>query len=144
MDAKFVQKMVKKCGSMTKAAAELGVHQSTVSRCLARYLCLECDSNREVKKASVSKAEVKKKSLSEFRQLYDKSFIIPHRIKEGLKKLGAGWEYEVDFAKLAGVSLNDLSNYREQFLDFVVLTGKDGRRAWAGTKSFAAQMRQMI
>jgi len=135
MDAKFVQKVVRRCGSMTKAAAELGVHQSTVSRCLARF-CVEKD------KPVVSC--VKKKSLSEFRQLYDKSFIIPHRIKEGLKKLGAGWEYELDFAKLAGVSLNELSNYREQFLDFVVVTGKEGRRAWAGTKSFAAQMRKMI
>jgi len=118
----------------------LGVHQSTVSRFLLKH-------SGGIKKESgvISGGVVEgKRNLSEFRRLYDKSFIIPSRIREGLKKLGAGWEYEVDFAKLAGVSLGELATYREQFLDFVVVTGKEGRRAWAGTKSFAAQMRKMI
>ncbi len=83
------------------------------------------------------------RSLDEFRHTYDKSTIIPARIKEGLSKLGSGWEYEVAFAKLAGVSLSDLGNFRDQFAAHVV-TLRESRRAWAGTKATAGKMREML
>jgi hypothetical protein len=83
------------------------------------------------------------RSLAEFRAVYDKDFIIPRKIKAALAALGASWEYEVQFAKLAGVSLADLGNYRDQFADNVV-TLRESRRAWAGTTATAKAMREML
>jgi hypothetical protein len=82
------------------------------------------------------------RSLAEFRKTYDKDFIIPHKIKDGLRALGQGWEYEVQFAHLIGVALSDLGNYRDQFTDFVV--SMRDRRAWAGSAAVAKQMREML
>lgn len=84
------------------------------------------------------------RSLEDFRAEYDKDFIVPKKIKEGLKLLGAGWEYEVAFARLAGISLNDLSNYRDAFSDHVVVIRRDGKRAWAGNAATAAAMKEML
>ena len=83
------------------------------------------------------------RSLAEFRATYDKDVIIPTRVRAALKALGAGWEYEVQFAKLAGVSLSDLGNYRSQFADYVV-TLRESRRAWAGTVATATAMKGML
>jgi len=61
------------------------------------------------------------RTLAEFRQQYDKSTIVPGRVKAVLKQLGTGgWEYEVQFAKIAQVSLADLSVFRDQFSAHVV------------------------
>ena len=85
------------------------------------------------------------KSLAEFRATHDKAFIIPKKIKEALQQLGSsGWEYEVGFAKLAGISLADLGNFRDQFAEHVVAIRRDGKRAWAGSKDTAAKMRAMV
>lgn len=88
-----------------------------------------------------------KKSLTDFKAAHDKSFIVPTKIKAGLDKLGNdGWEYEVEFTKLAGVSVADISKFRELFAEQVVLVRNEGRerRVWAGSKSLAAKMREMI
>jgi hypothetical protein len=83
------------------------------------------------------------RSLSDFRAAYDKAFIVPRKVKEALKRLGGGWEYEVNFAKMAQVSLSDLGMFRDEFAEHVVeLHG--GRRAWAGTAGMARQMRDML
>ena len=84
------------------------------------------------------------KSLGEFRATYDRNFIVPQKIKAALAKLRGGWEYEVDFARLAGASLMDIGRVREQFADHLVVVGRDGRRAWAGTKATAEAMRKML
>lgn len=85
------------------------------------------------------------RSLDEFRANHDKSFIVPAKIKAALEKLGNGWQSELEFAKLAGLSMTDLGNYRSQFEAFVVPITRDGsRRVWAGTKAFANRMREMI
>lgn len=84
------------------------------------------------------------RSLDDFRAAHDKDFIVPAKIKEGLKALGGGWEYEVAFAKLAGVSLTDLSSYRDAFSAHVVAVKRDGKRAWAGTAATAEKMRGMV
>lgn len=89
-------------------------------------------------------ASKKGKSLSEFRQSYDKSFIVPKRLKEGIKALGAtGWEYEVQFAKTCGISLSDLGNFRDEFAAHVIQI-PGGRRVWAGSVKLAEQMKAMI
>jgi hypothetical protein len=85
----------------------------------------------------------KGKSLADFRSTYDKSVIVPAKIKAGLKELGAnGWEYEVAFARIAGISMADLGNFRDGFAEYVVSIRE--RRAWAGSKNMADKMRAMI
>lgn len=85
------------------------------------------------------------RSLDEFRANHDKSFIVPRKIKAALEKLGPGWQSELEFAKLAGVSMTDLAAYRPQFEAFVVAVSRDGtRRVWAGTKGLADKMREMV
>ena len=85
------------------------------------------------------------RSLAEFRQQYDKGFIVPARIRDGLKTIGpAGWEYEAEFAKICGVSFSDLGRYRDGFADHLVTIGRDGRRAWAGSARTAQAMREML
>jgi len=89
------------------------------------------------------KAERKGRTLTEFKATYDKDTIIPAKVKAALKTLGAGWEYEVAFARLAGVSLSDLGNYRDQFAGHVV-TLRESRRAWSGSTATAKAMREMV
>jgi hypothetical protein len=83
------------------------------------------------------------RSLSEFRNTYDKSTIVPAKIKAALKALGAqGWEYEVQFVRMAGISPSDLGNFRDMFADHIVAL-KD-RRAWAGSTKTATAMKEML
>jgi hypothetical protein len=92
----------------------------------------------------VSAAKTVGKTLTDFRAEHDKDFIVPKRITEGLAKLGEGWVYEQEFLKLCSLSTSDFARYREQFTDFYVTTsGRNPRRAWAGTKELARKMREM-
>lgn len=95
-----------------------------------------------------TKAEPKPvgRTIDEFRAAYDKSFIVPQKVKAALEKLGDGWLREMDFAKLAGVNPNDLAAFREMFEDHIVaLNGSErGKRAWAGTKALAKRLREML
>jgi hypothetical protein len=129
--------LVKKHGSVTKAARAAGMARTSFRR------LLPIGTRTPVARAAAAPNKAGK-SIADFRATYDKDFIIPQRIRAGIKALGAGWEYEVAFAKLAGVSLNDLGNYREQFADYVVTLKRDGKRAWAGTVSMAKAMRGMV
>jgi hypothetical protein len=91
-----------------------------------------------------SKKVTKADRLLAFRGAHDKSYIIPNKIREGLKQLGDDWKYEDDFMKLIGIkSKNDLSPFREQFKDFIVEAGKERARklVWVGTKAFAETLR---
>lgn len=99
----------------------------------------------EAKKASSSAAKVGK-SLQEFRAEHDKSYIVPLKIREAIKKLGVdGWEYEVQFLRLAGLSVTDLAAYRDEFADhFVVVGGRNPKRLWAGSVGLAQKMREMV
>jgi hypothetical protein len=125
MNPETVRKAVAKCGGITKAAESLGISRHAAGRLLRQ------------------KASPAKKSLSDFRAEYDKDTIVPKRLKAALVALGSGgWEYEVPFARAAGVSLSDLSAYRDAFASNVVqLPG--GRRAWAQAGT-AAKMRSML
>ena len=88
---------------------------------------------------------VQRKTLSDFRQTYDKSTIVPSKVKAALKALGAsGWEYEVPFARSAGVSLADLGNFREMFAEYIVTLNRENKRAWAGSPATAKLMREML
>ncbi len=82
--------------------------------------------------------------LTEFRATFDKDFIVPKRIREGLKELGNGWEYEAEFIRHIGVRAIDLAAYRDQFADHIVTIRVESKRAWAGTVAAAKQMREMV
>jgi hypothetical protein len=85
------------------------------------------------------------KSLADFRKQYDKNFIVPEKIEKALRQLGAGgWETELNFAKLAGVSMTDVGLFREKYQDHVVLVERGSRRIWAGSKSLAKKLKEMV
>ena len=121
---------VKKHGSIRAAAKAAGIPYASFHDVLHK------DERSPGQKAG--------RSLQEFKATHDKAYIVPARIKEALKQLGHGWEYEVQFAKIAGVSLADLGNFRDAFADHIVVVRRDGKRAWAGTPVSAARMRQMV
>jgi hypothetical protein len=132
-------------GATYQAIADsLGVAKSTVQKAFGAHPDATGRRAKAAHKVPVS-ADSKRtgRSLSEFRQAYDKDFIVPGRIKAALRVLAGGCEYEVAFANLAGVSLADLGNYRDQFADHVV-TLRESRRAWAGTVATAKTMKGML
>jgi len=128
-----IKQAIEKTGSQAAAARLLGMPRSTLRRQLRGG------------KPGASKAPHAKKTLADFRKEYDKDYIVPEKIKQALKNLGTdGWEYESVFSKQAGVSMADLSSYREGFSDFVVVLRRESKRIWAGSKKLAAQLREMI
>jgi hypothetical protein len=88
------------------------------------------------------------KDLEMFRAAHDKSYIVPRRIKEGLAALGESWEYEGEFIRRCGISQTSFAAHREEFKDFFVETagnnGNRGKRVWAGSKAFAAKLRETL
>ena len=96
-----------------------------------------------------AKAVSKGKTLADFGSVYDKSVIVPRKIREALAKMRRPedeWKTDVEFIKFAGISVYDAQAYREMFAEFIVLIGPAGKqkRVWAGTKSLAAQMQSMV
>lgn len=86
-------------------------------------------------------------NLDAFRKTYDKSLIVPQKIQAALAQLGDAWEVEGDFVKRCGISQTEFGMYKERFVaDYVVEVTLKGtrRRVWAGTKKFAAAMRDII
>ncbi|MFH1498197.1 MAG: helix-turn-helix domain-containing protein [Verrucomicrobiota bacterium] len=120
-------------GNKTAAAREAGLSRGAFKRRLAG-----------VAGVGVPAAVKGGRSLADFRAAYDKGYIVPQKIKAALKALGSGWEYEVAFAKLCGVSLADLGTFRDAFAASHVVTLSDHRRAWAGTAATAKAMREML
>jgi thiamine monophosphate synthase len=122
---------MKQHGSQSKAATALGVSRSALRRALAH--------GQEKGPAAKSKA----RSLSEFRQQYDLETIVPQRVQAAFREMGAGWLYEVEFAKLANVTTAQLSAFRDRYADHIVAV-RDSRRIWAGRVDIARQMREML
>lgn len=129
-------------GGLAEAARAMGMPRTTLAGKLesAKKLGMKVrGSSAQVSPAGAGRG------LDEFRVNFDKSYIVPKRIAAALEKLGSGWQYEVEFSKLAGVNLTDLAHYRPQFEEFVVALNRDGgKRVWAGTKGFAAKLREMV
>ena len=131
MTKEQIQKALQKHGTLTAAAASLGISRQALRR-------MEAKGKAPAKGAAPAKG----KSLTAFRDEYDKDTVVPRKIRAALASLGAGWEYEVQFSRAAGVGLADLATYRTAFSEFIVqLPG--GRRAWAG-KATASKMRSML
>lgn len=86
------------------------------------------------------------RSFEDFRSAFDRSTIVPGRIKSALAELGSNWEREIEFSKLAGVSIADLAAFRAAFEEHIVVLNREhhGKRVWVGNKNVAAKMREML
>lgn len=120
-------------GSIAAAAKALGIARSTLQHRIAHAA-----PTQTTQKAGVGK------SLSDFRSLHDKDYIVPAKIKRALSELGEGWCYEADFLRLASVSVSDLALYRDSFGAHWLVVDRSGKRVWAGSKAMAEKMREMI
>jgi hypothetical protein len=135
MEAVSTEAMIEayqRLGQYRLAAKELGVSEDKVRRCVIRH------AEKPPEKPG------RGRSLSEFRDTYDRNTIVPQKIRAALGELGAGWAYEVEFSKLAGIGLSELAAFRDMFSDHVVSLKRDSKRAWAGTASVAQKMREMV
>ena len=133
---------VAETGNAVKAAKKLKMSPSGLKDRLK--VARERGMKHKVVAAQVEATKKTGRSLNDFRSEYDKNYIVPRKIKEALMELGEGWEYEVNFAKIAGVGLVDMGNYRDEFSQHIVVLNREGRRAWAGTVATAHKMREMI
>ena len=135
-----------KYGSIRAAAKELGMARTTLNDIyngVTKQARTDKPKGMTTPTASNIGKSIKVRSLAEFKQTYDKDTIVPGKIRAGLKTLGAtGWEYEQAFAKIAGLSMTDLGNYRDGFAELVVTIRE--RRAWAGSKAMADKMWAML
>lgn len=134
---------IREHGGLRPAARALGIDCGFLHRISKRA---DADAISEaVEKSGPPKVANGKKTLADFRAAYDKSTIVPAKIRSAIAALGQnGWEYEVEFAKGAGVSLYDLGRVRDEFSDNIVTIGRNSKRAWAGSKALAAKMREML
>ncbi len=91
----------------------------------------------------------KKKTLAEFKSLYDPNVCIPAAIRAGFASLLAaegpeGWEYELDFMKRCDLNVTKLAQFRDQFEKHIVIVrpaGKTERRIWFGDVKIAEKAR---
>lgn len=103
------------------------------------------------KKDSASLAKkTPKKNLASYKALHDPNVKIPNKIRAAfaamLKKDGPeAWEYEGDFRKIADISQTQLSEFREQFLDHIVVApaahGTSRKNCWIASAKAAAKFR---
>lgn len=94
---------------------------------------------------TAKKTTAKTRDFNEFRAAYDKSFIVPNKIRSGLASLGESWEPEAEFIRRCGLCTTDFARYRDEFMDHVVeVPGKQAKRVWAGTKAYANKLRDTI
>jgi len=86
----------------------------------------------------------KKPTLADFRSEHDKDVVIPNKIRDALKKIEGTWLYEMQFIRLASISVGEMGTYRNEFDDyFVTISGKNPKRAWFGLKKDAEEARKI-
>lgn len=117
-----VRAAIERAGTMTRAAVELKVSHHVLRRILAESG--EC-------KALAPRAKAKRKTLDDFRTAYDKSFIVPARIKAGVEKYLAGgyWETDQNFRELCRVPPHLWRRYADGFEQYQIRV--DGKILWA-------------
>lgn len=90
----------------------------------------------------------KGKTLAEFKARFDRSVVVPNKIRAALAALAKegpeAWEYEGDIIKRAGISQSDMGLFREEFEKHVVLvreSGRSDRKVWFADAKVAAKVR---
>lgn len=126
--------------TVANLARHLGRPDSTV-RDMVRRARLAGQS--PVRTAMPAAGKVQPRTLADFRNAYDKSTIVPTKIRAALQELGSGWLTEREFCSLAQINAVDMSLFRDEFAEHVV-TLRDRTRAWAGTTRLAEQMRAVL
>ena len=86
------------------------------------------------------------RTLADFRAAHDLSVIIPAKIRQTLAEMLAehaeNWLYEIDFVKRAGVAINHLGTFRDEFADHIVETrGRTPKRIWFASAKIATKAR---
>lgn len=97
--------------------------------------------------ADIGKPVAAAKNIADFRAAHDNDFIVPNKIRDGIKRLGVDrWMYEQDFAKFCNIGHAQFSIYRDQFSEYIVLTsgGNNAKRVWTGSSDFANRLRAMV
>ena len=129
---------LKKHGTVSAAARALGIPRSTFQNRIWSTGHKPNQRNAEVTRQRL------RKGVAEFRAAHDKAFIVPARLKAALAELGDAWEYEAEFLREAGVSNADISTFRDEFVDNIVVIDRNGKRVWCGTKALANKLRSMV
>ena len=134
---------VEQHGSIRAAAAALGIAESTFrDRLNGRTAAPRRD--RPALAAPTLQGTPVVRSVADLRRQYDAAVVIPAKIDAALKQLGStGAAYETDFARLAGMSLADLTRYRDAYAAHVAeLRDRRGtRRVWFGSTAAADEAR---
>ena len=144
MTREEAQELIKKHGSMRKASKAAGMHRETLAKIAAgKPVFTQQKRSLVISTKPYSGLQVTARSVTDFRNTYDLNTIVPKKIAAGFKQLGAGWLYESEFAKAAGLTMKDLGMFRDNYAAHIVVVG-DNRRIWAGKKAVAEQMRSMI
>lgn len=137
--------VMQRCSSVKEAADIIGIDPKAVRQRLDGYYRNTGETKPEPKEANPSSTFKIGRSLTEFRNTYDKDTIIPQKIDEAIRQLGPGaWAYESEFVKLAGVSYMDLNSYRDAYADYIVYIKRDSKRVWAGSAELARKMKEML
>jgi len=151
MTREEVENHVKKHGSLTKAAKALGIHRCTLSRAIHGrrdrphlYGPGKLSAVRPAAEGKPQTATQPGRRLQDFKALYCKDVIVPDKIREGLKKLGAEWRYEHEFCRLIQVQTADLSMYRHMFETHQVKIERGRRIVWCGTTTLARSLQEVI
>lgn len=89
------------------------------------------------------------KTLNSFREKFDRSVVVPNKIKAALQSLldehgPEAWESEGEIIKRSGISMTDMGEFREMFEKHIVKVrerNRDERRIWFGDAKVAAKVR---
>lgn len=135
--------------SQVTTADELGISRSALQSRLRRAKVKGFISGDDAPIAkpvtTTNGAKKKGRSFDEFLAEYDKDVIVPRKIRAALAELpDDGWEFESQFIRDAGISQNDIANYREKFAAHIVFFKRDGKRAWVKDTQVAAAMRAKL
>ncbi len=138
---------VAKHGSIARAAAALQMSPSTFRDRMRGGRAGLRETRKAKASSSKSAPRVKARSLEAFREQFDRSTIVPGKIRAALEALGEEWLFEVEFAQAAGVSLTELGHYRDEFAAHQLVArapGRGERRVWVGSIKAANAMRAML
>jgi hypothetical protein len=131
MTLEDIEAAIRKHGTKTLAAKSFGMNRMQLTRKIA-----------SLQKQKAPKSQSVGFTRDDFRSKYDKSFIVPRRIKEALQKLGpTRYLPEADFTRLAGISQTDMAAYRALFEDDYVVVVERTKRLWCGSKTLASEFR---
>lgn len=114
-----------------------------IAQAVSKQLKVNPNSVRNMLTKIRRETPVSGRSLAEFKDKYDKSTIIPRKIRAALKELGAAWEYQYEFVKRAGVSHIDMNAFHDMFADHIVTLKGESKKIWCGTTSFAKHLKEL-